>query len=125
MIQQQTLLKVTDNSGAKIVKCIKVSKGFKRKVAKVGDIITISVKQLRNKSKITSKVFKGEIYKAIIVRNRKNIRQKDGSTFFFKENSVCLLKQNKPLATRLIGPIPKILKKKNFIKLINISGGFI
>lgn len=125
MIQQQTTLKVTDNSGAKLVKCIKVSKGFKRRYAKTGDIITVTIKKLRNKSKLTTKVFKGEIHKAIIIRQRKKTKNKDGSSYCFNENSVCLLKKNKPIATRLIGPIPKSLKKKNCIKLITIGGGFI
>ena len=125
MIQQQTILRVTDNSGAKLVKCIKVAKGFKRKYAKIGDIVTITIKQLRNKSKLTSKVFKGEIHKAVIIRQKKNTKKKDGSYYRFNENSVCILKKNKPIATRLIGPIPKLLKKKNCIKLITIGGGFV
>lgn len=126
MIQQQTILKVSDNSGAKFVKCIKVSKGFNKKFAKLGEIITVSILQLRNKSKLTSKVSKGEVYKAIIIRTRKSNHFKDGASIFFNENSVCLLnKQGKPIATRILGPLPKNIKKKKFLKLINIVGGFI
>lgn len=122
MIQQQTLLKVADNSGAKYVKCIKVLGGFKRKTAFLGDLIVVSVQKLRNKSKKTSKVFKGDVYKAIILKTRQKVKKKDGSFFFFFENSVSLLnKQNKILASRLIGPLPKKLKKNKILKLASIS----
>lgn len=126
MIQQQTILKVSDNSGAKIVKCIKVLGGFKKTIAKLGDIIIVSVQELRNKSKITSKVKKGEIYKALIIRTKNKIKKKDGSIIFFKENSVTLINnQNNPIATRIIGPIPIKLKKGKYTKIANISAGFI
>ena len=126
MIQQQTNLKIADNSGAKIVKCIKVLGGFKRKIAYLGDVIVVSVQQLRNKSKITSKVKKGDIYNALIIRTKKNQRKKDGSTIVFKENSVSLInKQGNPIATRIMGPIPKELKKTKFIKFITISAGLV
>jgi large subunit ribosomal protein L14 len=126
MIQQQTLLKVTDNSGAKTVKCIKVLGGFKRKFAYLGNIIVVSIHQLRNKSKTTSKVQKGEVYKALIIRTKKKKKWKDGSSVFFKTNCVSLInKQGNPVATRIIGPIPKSLKKKKFMKFTSISTGFI
>ena len=83
MIQQQTILKVIDNSGAKTVKCIKVLGGYKKKYAFLGEVIIVSVKNLRNKSKITSKVKKGEVCRALIVRTKKKYLNKDGSTFFF------------------------------------------
>jgi len=76
MIQQQSILKVCDNSGAKTVKCIKVLGGFNKKIAKLGDIIVVSIQKLRNKSKITSKVKKGEVYKALILRTKKNLKLK-------------------------------------------------
>lgn len=126
MIQQQTILKVSDNSGAKTVQCFKILGGFKRKYAKLGDIIIISVKKLRNKSKKTSKVKKGEIYRALIIKTKTKHRKKDGSEILFKENSVILLnKQNNPIGTRIIGPIPTILKKKIFQKIISISAGLV
>jgi large subunit ribosomal protein L14 len=126
MIQQQTLLKVSDNSGAKTAKCIKVLGGFKRKFACLGNIIIVSIYELRNKSKITSKVQKGEIYKALIIRTKIKTRLKDGSCVFFKNNCVSLMnKQGNPLATRIVGPVPKSLKKKKFMKFTSISAGFI
>jgi len=122
MIQQQTILKVADNSGAKYVKCIKVLGGFKRKTAFLGDLIIVSIQQLRNKSKTTSKVLKGDVYKALILRTKQKVRKKDGSFFFFSENVATLLnKQNKILASRLIGPIPKKLKINKFLKFASIS----
>lgn len=122
MIQQQTILKVADNSGAKSVKCIKVLGGFKRKIAFLGDLIIVSVQQLRNKSRKSSKVLKGEVYKAIVVRTKQKVKNSDGSFYFFSKNAVSLLsKQNKPLASRLTGPIPKQLKLNKFLKLASIS----
>ena len=125
MIQQQTILKVVDNSGAKKVKCIKVLNGFNRRYAVLGDLIVVSVLKLRNKAKLVSKVQKGEIYKAIIVRTKKKLTKKDGTITIFQTNAVSLInKQNKPIASRVFGPISKILKKKR-IKLATLSPGFI
>lgn len=125
MIQHHTILKVSDNSGAKTVKCIKVLGGFKRKFALIGDIIVVSVQQLRNQSKKNSKIKKKEIYKALIIRTKTKVKKKDGSIINFKENAVVLLnKQTKPIGTRIIGPIPKILKK-NFYKFLSLSTGLI
>lgn len=126
MIQQQTILKVTDNSGAKTVKCIKVLGGFKKRYAKLGDIVVVSVQQLRNKSKKTSKVSKGEVFRALVVRTKKIYRKKDGSSFFLQENAVALInKQGNPIGTRILGPIPKILKKTKFMKFVSLSIGLI
>jgi large subunit ribosomal protein L14 len=126
MIQQQTILKVADNSGAKTVKCIKVLGGFKRKYAYLGDIIIVSIQELRNKSKLTSKVQKGEIYKALIIRTKARTKRKDGSSFFFKKNYVSLInKQGNPIATRIIGSVSRRLKKKFFMKFISISAGIV
>ncbi len=126
MIQQQTILKVSDNSGAKTVKCIRVLNGFKKKYAKLGDSIIVSVQQLRNKSKNTSKVKKGEVYKALIIRTKVPYNKKDGSQMWFGENSVVLVnKQDNPISTRIIGPLPKLFKKKFFQKFISMSSGLI
>jgi len=126
MIQQRTILKVSDNSGAKTVRCIKVLGGFKKQYAKVGDIIIASVQQLRNRFKRTSKVRKREIYKALILRTKSKINKKTGTKICFSENSVALLnKQGNPLGTRIIGPVPKILRKKNLQKFVSISSGLI
>jgi large subunit ribosomal protein L14 len=122
MIQQQTILKVADNSGAKTVKCIKVLGGFKRKVAFLGDLIIVSIQHLRNKSRNMSKVTKGEVHKALIVRTKKKINKNDGSFYLFSENAVSLInKQNKPIASRLTGPLPKKLRLNKFLKLASIS----
>lgn len=126
MIQQQTILKVSDNSGAKTVRCIRVLGGFRKKYAKLGDNIIVSVQQLRNKSKNTSKVKKGEVYKALIIRTKVPYKKKDGSQIWFGENSVVLVnKQENPVSTRIIGPLPKLLKKKKFQKFISMSSGLI
>ena len=125
MIQQQTILKVVDNSGAKAVKCIKVLNGFKRRYAVLGDLIVVSVFKLRNRAKLLSKVRKGEIYKAIIVRTKKRLTKKDGTITVFQTNAVSMInKQNKPIASRIFGPIPKLFRKKK-IKLATLSPGFI
>jgi large subunit ribosomal protein L14 len=126
MIQQQTILKVSDNSGAKTVRCFKVLGGFKKKYATLGDTIIVSVQKLRNKLKKTSKVKKGEVYRALIIRTKTKHRKDDGSEIIFKENSVVLLnKQGNPIGTRILGPIPRMLKKKKFQKLISISAGLV
>jgi len=123
MIQQQTILKVADNSGAKIVKCIKVLKGFKNKYAYSGDMIVVSVQKLRNK---TSKVLKGGIFRALVIRTKTQFKKKDGSSFMSDENSVILMsKQGNPIGSRILGPIPKVLKKRKFMKFICLSIGLI
>jgi large subunit ribosomal protein L14 len=127
MIQQKTILKVFDNSGAKTVRCIKVLGGFKKKYASLGDIIVVSVQKLRNKSKKTSKVKKKEVYRALIIRTKTPYKKKDGSTIIFNENSVALMnKQGNPIGTRIIGPLPKLfLKKRKVQKFLSISTGLI
>ena len=126
MIQQQTILKVSDNSGAKTVRCIKVLGGFKKKYAGLGDIIIVSIQKLRNKLKKTSKVKKKEIYKALIIRTKTYLKKKDGFHTIFQENAVVLINnQGNPVGTRIIGPLSKKLKNKNFQKFISISSGLI
>ena len=126
MIQQRTLLKVADNSGAKIVRCIKVLGGFKKKHASLGDTIVVSVQKLRNKSKKTSKVKKKEVYRALIIRTKKLCLKKDGNSIAFQENSIALInKQGSPIGSRIMGPLPKILKTRNNQKFISISSGLI
>jgi large subunit ribosomal protein L14 len=126
MIQQQTILRVSDNSGAKTVRCFKVLGGFKKKYASLGDVIIVSVQKLRNKLKKTSKVKKGEVYRALIIRTKTKHRKEDGSEILFKGNAVVLLnKQGNPIGTRILGPIPKMLKKKKFQKFISISAGLV
>lgn len=128
MIQQQTTLKVADNSGAKTVKCIKVLGGFKKKYAKLGSLIVVSVQKLRKKSKKTSKVKKGGVYKALIIKTKAKQRKKDGSTTYFNtsQNSVILInKKGNPIATRITEPIPYVMRKKKLTKFISISTGLI
>ena len=91
MIQQETILQVADNSGAKTVKCIKVLGGYKKKYAKLGDIVVVSIQKLRNKSKFTSKVKKGEIYKALILRTKKKKKKKmELSCYLVKRHEITM-----------------------------------
>jgi len=126
MIQHESILKVADNSGAKTVKCIKVLGGFKKRYATLGDIIVVSVQELRNRSKKTSKVLKGNVFRALVLKVRSKYKKKDGSSFFLKENAVALItKQGTPLGTRILTPLPKKLKKKKFLKFVSLSLGLI
>ena len=131
MIQPQTILQVADNSGAKTVRCIKVLGGYKKKYAKLGDLVVVSVQELRNKSRLTSKVKKGEVYKALVIRTKKKIRKKDGSMLFCNKrtvnsNAVTLIsKKGNPIATRITEPIPFMLKKKQLMKFISLSTGLL
>lgn len=124
MIQTQTILKVVDNSGAKTAKCIKVLGGFKKRYAKLGDIIVISVQELYDKFKTTSKIQKGDVFKALIIQTKSKFIKKDGSTLkiYLDKNSVVLMnKKGNPIATRITEPFPTILKKKKLSKFIAIS----
>ena len=126
MIQQQTILKVADNSGAKSVKCIKVLNGFNRRFAVLSDIIIVAVQKLRNRARSISKVQKGEVHKAVIIRTKKKITKKDGTIISFSSNAVSLInKQGKPIASRIIGPVPRKMKRKKNLKLATLSSGFI
>lgn len=118
MIQVQTRMKVADNSGAKEVQCIKVLGGSKRRVASVGDIVVVSVKSAMP----TSKVKKGEVAKAVIVRTKKSIRRKDGTYIRFDDNAAVLVNQAKePVGTRIFGPVARELRAKQFIKIISLA----
>ena len=126
MIQPQTLLKVADNSGAKTVRCIKIPGGFKKRVAKLGDIVIVSVQQLRNKSKRTSKVKKKEVCKALIIRTKTSSNKATGLGLKFNNNAVVLInKQGNPIGTRIVGPIPKILQTKTLQKFVSMATGLI
>lgn len=126
MIQQQTILKVADNSGAKTVKCIKVLGGFKKKIAKLGDIIIVSVQKLRNRSKNTSKVKKKEVCKALIIRTKLTCSKNTGITLKFQDNAVVLINtQGNPIGTRILGSFPKILRKKTLQKFTSIATGLV
>ncbi len=118
MIQIQTTLDVADNSGAKKVGCIKVLGGSKRRYASVGDIIVVSVKDAMPHAKVK----KGEVYKAVIVRTKKEIGRPDGSHIRFDNNSAVLLnKSMEPIGTRIFGPVARELRAKNFMKIVSLA----
>jgi large subunit ribosomal protein L14 len=126
MIQTQTILKIIDNSGAKSVQCIKTLGGFKSKYAYIGDTVITAIKKIRSKNKLKSRVKKGEIFSAVIIRTKFKQLRKDGSFIFFNENTCVLVdKQKKPVATRIIGPIPKELRTNKLMKIASISSGFL
>ncbi|HLA27078.1 MAG TPA: 50S ribosomal protein L14 [Syntrophales bacterium] len=118
MIQMQTILNVADNSGAKKVACIKVLGGSKRRYASVGDVIVVSVKE----SIPNSKVKKGDVMKAVIVRTVKEVRRMDGSYLKFDDNSAVLItNQMEPVGTRIFGPVARELRAKQFMKIISLA----
>ena len=126
MIQLGTILRVADNSGAKTVRCIKVLGGFKRKYAVLGDVIVVSIHQLRNRAKDRSKVKRKDIYKALIIRTKIKSRQSNGFEFKFNSNSVALInKFGNPVGTRIIGPVYKRFIKKRFQRFASVSAGII
>ena len=118
MIQMQTILDVADNSGAKKLFCIKVLGGSKRKYASVGDIIVASVKEAIPNSKVK----KGDVVKAVIVRTAKEIGRPDGSYIRFDGNSgVVINNQKEPIGTRIFGPVARELRAKKFMKIISLA----
>lgn len=119
MIQMQTKLEVADNSGAKIVKCIKVLGGSRRMVARLGDIVVVAVQQAIPGGKVK----KGDVKKAVIVRTKYPIRREDGSYIRFDKNSVVLLGTNaqEPMGTRIFGPVARELRAKNFTKICSLA----
>jgi large subunit ribosomal protein L14 len=125
MIQVQTLLKVSDNSGGKLVRCLKIlKKGQQTRYGKIGDVIVVSVQQIRSKNKMTSKVKKGEVLFAVITKTRSSLKRRLGLSLCFSYNSVVLLnKQLKPLASRVLGVVPRELRNNKFAKVISLSSG--
>lgn len=118
MIQMQTFLRVADNSGAKKVYCIKVLGGSRRRYARVGDVIVVSVKEAIPNSKVK----KGDVLKAVVVRTRKEIGRNDGSYLKFDENSAVLINdQFEPLGTRIFGPVARELRAKQFMKIVSLA----
>ena len=118
MIQAETKLKVADNSGAKLLNCIKVLGGSKRRYASIGDIIVVSVKEAMPNSKVK----KGDVVRAVIVRTAKEIRRDDGSYIKFDDNSAVLINQQKePLGSRIFGPVARELRAKNYMKIISLA----
>lgn len=118
MIQTETKLNVADNSGAKLLLCIKVLGGSKRRYASVGDVVVVSVKEAMPNSKVK----KGDVVKAVVVRTKKEIRRIDGSYIKFDDNSAVLInQQNEPIGTRIFGPVARELRKKRFMKIISLA----
>ena len=118
MIQQETRLKVADNTGAKEVLCIKVLGGSKRKYARLGDKIIITVK----KTIPNSNIKKGTIHTAVVVRTKKELRRKDGSYIRFDENAAVIIdNQLEPMGTRVFGPVARELREKNFMKILSLA----
>ena len=117
MIQQETRLKVADNTGAKEILCIKVLGGSKRKYARLGDVIVVTVKKT-----IPGGIQKGEISKAVVVRTRKECRRKDGSYIRFDDNAAVLINnQFEPIGSRVFGPVARELRDKNFTKILSLA----
>ncbi len=118
MIQQQTILDVADNSGARRVMCIKVLGGTRRRYASIGDIIVVSIKEAAPNAKVK----KGEIKRAVIVRTKKEIKRIDGSTIRFDENSAVLINEaGEPIGTRIFGPVARELRAKKYTKIISLA----
>ena len=118
MIQMQSNLDVADNSGARKIQCIKVLGGSKRRFASIGDIIIVSVKNAIPRGKVK----KGEVFKAVVVRTKKDFNRQDGTSIRFDKNAAVLLdKQEEPIATRIFGPVTRELRTKKFMKIISLA----
>ncbi len=118
MIQSETRLTVADNSGAKVLYCIKVLGGSRRRYASIGDIIVVAVKEAIPNSKVK----KGEVLKAVVVRTKKEIKRADGSYIRFDDNSAVLISQGmEPIGTRIFGPVARELRAKRFMKIISLA----
>ncbi|MBM4341973.1 MAG: 50S ribosomal protein L14 [Deltaproteobacteria bacterium] len=118
MIQQETYLTVADNSGAKQLRCIKVLGGSKRKYASLGDIIVCSVREALPKSKVK----KGDVVKAVIVRTTKEVGREDGSYIKFDGNAAVVINnQKEPVGTRIFGPVARELRAKKFTKIVSLA----
>ena len=118
MIQMQSNLGVADNSGARRVQCIKVLGGSGRKIASIGDVIVVSVKEAIPRGRVK----KGDIHRAVIVRTAKEIRRNDGSAIRFDKNAAVLInKQQEPIGTRIFGPVTRELRAKKFMKIVSLA----
>ena len=118
MIQQETFLKVADNTGAKEIKCIRVLGGSKRKYGNIGDVIVASVR----KAAPGGQVKKGEVVRAVIVRSAKGVRRADGTYVRFDDNAAVLIKEDKnPRGTRIFGPVARELRDKDYMKILSLA----
>ena len=118
MIQQESYLKVADNTGAKEIKCIRVLGGSKRKFGNIGDVIVASVR----KAAPGGTVKKGDVVKAVIVRSAKGVRRADGTYVRFDENAAVIIKEDKnPKGTRIFGPVARELREKDYMKILSLA----
>ena len=118
MIQMQTVLEAADNSGARRVQCIKVLGGSKRRYARIGDVIKVTVKEAIPRGKVK----KGQVMTAVVVRTKKGVRRADGSLIKFDDNAAVLLNaQEAPIGTRIFGPVARELRAKRFMKIISLA----
>jgi large subunit ribosomal protein L14 len=118
MIRVQTVLDVADNSGAKVVQCIKVLGGSRRRYAQLGDVIVVSVKEALPDSKVK----KGETARAVVVRTKREWRRADGSYIKFDSNSAVIIgAQSEPIGTRIFGPVARELRNKKFMKIVSLA----
>lgn len=119
MIQEQTMLNVADNSGARRVMCIKVLGGSRRRYAGVGDIIKITIKEAIPRGKVK----KGDVLKAVLVRTKRGVRRSDGSLIRFDSNACVILNNNteQPIGTRIFGPVTRELRNEKFMKIISLA----
>ena len=118
MIQMQTMLEVADNSGAKRVQCIKVLGGSKRRYAGIGDVIRITIKEAIPNSRVR----KGDVFFAVVVRTKKGVRRPDGSLIRFDRNAVVLLNaQLQPVGTRIFGPVTRELRTEKFMRIVSLA----
>lgn len=118
MIQPQTMLKVADNTGAKIIQCFRVIGGTRRRYARIGDIIVSAVKEAEPRREVK----KHDVVRAVVIRQRKSFRRADGSYIRFDDNAAVILESKKnPKGSRIFGPVPRELQDKGFEKIINLA----
>ena len=118
MIQSETVLDVADNSGARRVQCIKVLGGSRRRYAHIGDVIRVSVKEAMPRSRVR----KGQLLRAVVVRTKKGVRRQDGSVIRFDQNAAVLVNEAKePIGTRIFGPVTRELRARDYMRIISLA----
>lgn len=117
MIQSETMLDVADNSGARRVQCIKVLGGSRRRYARIGDVIRVTVKEAIPNGRVR----KGEKVHAVVVRTRKGVRRPDGSLIKFDQNAAVLLRNETPIGTRIFGPVTRELRTSDFMRIVSLA----
>ena len=118
MIQMQTMLSAADNSGARRLQCIKVLGGSKRRYARIGDVIKVTIKEANPRGRVK----KGQVVNAVVVRTRKGVRRPDGSIIRFDDNAAVLLNNNlQPIGTRIFGPVTRELRSESFMRIVSLA----